>query len=205
MERPASGLLPGTNGLQIGVVQQWEKDKSGLARVKVLVPALKSAKSKGFVWARLGTGYAGKSLEGGGPRGMLFWPEKGDEVILGFFNDDPRYPVILGSMWSKTAELPFAVDAKNAFKGIASGKKMDLKFDDDKQTLSLNTEKFSVIIDQGKKSMLLNDKENKNLVVLNNKGITLTSGKDITLNAKKGNINLNTKNVNIKATKVATK
>lgn len=205
MERPASGLLPGTNGLQIGIVQEFTKDKSGLVRVKVLVPALKAGKSKGFVWARLGTAYAGEKVGGGMVRGLLFWPEKNDEVILGFFNDDPRYPVILGSMFSKAAQLPLKVDKANSLKGIVSAKNLKLQFDDKNEALSLDTKDFSIIIDQKKGSLSLLDNKSKNKVIMDAKGILLDSPKDITLKSG-GSLKIDAgKGVEIKAPKVETK
>jgi len=50
------------------------------------------------IWARIST------LDAGKQRGTFFRPEIGDEVIVGFLNDDPRYPVVLG-MVNSSANL----------------------------------------------------------------------------------------------------
>ena len=205
MERPASGLLPGTNGLQIGIVQDYEADKKGLVRAKVLVPNLAKGQSKGFLWARLGSMYAGDKTPGGQPRGMVFWPEKNTEVILGFFNDDPRYPVILGQLWGKPAQMPLKPAKNNPFKGIVSAKGMMLKYDDKKEIISLDTKKISLMIDQKANKFTIDDKANKNKIVLDSKGILLDSAKDIQLKSKGGLKIKAGKPMEIDAPKVKTK
>ena len=44
------------------------------------------------VWARLSGFYASKTF------GSVFYPEIGDEVILGFMDQDPANPIILASV-----------------------------------------------------------------------------------------------------------
>ena len=92
MEAPAAGLLPGVNGLQIGSVVAHEKDPENEFRVKVSIPAFDD--KKGTVWARL------TSPDAGTERGIFFRPEIGDEVVIGFLNDDPRQAIVLGAMYS---------------------------------------------------------------------------------------------------------
>ncbi|TNF43639.1 MAG: type VI secretion system tip protein VgrG, partial [Cytophagales bacterium] len=90
---PAAGLVPAMKGLHIGKVTGLE-DPDGENRVKILLPMI-DASSEG-TWARLATLDAG----GEGVRGAVFYPEIGDEVIVGFINEDPRQPIILGSLFS---------------------------------------------------------------------------------------------------------
>ena len=45
------------------------------------------------IWARMIFEDAGNN------RGKIFWPEKDDEVIIGFLNSDPRNPIVLGSLF----------------------------------------------------------------------------------------------------------
>jgi len=95
---PAAGLLPPVSGLQLGIVDAFEDDPAGELRVKVKVPAIDDA--EGQVWARLSV------PDGGNERGICFFPEVGDEVVLGFLNDDPRHPVILGALYSSVHAPP---------------------------------------------------------------------------------------------------
>src|SRR5207247_396462 len=114
-EVPAAGLLPGVGGLQIGMVDKFEADPDKELRVKVILPGI-DAKT-GSVWARLATPDAGKS------RGYFFRPEKGDEGVVGFFNDDPRQPVILGALYSSKNPAPndcSTITQDNLTKGIVT-------------------------------------------------------------------------------------
>ena len=88
VDKPAGGLIPSVNGLQIGVVTSIHEDPDGEERIKVRLPIIDS-ENEG-VWARLAT------LDAAQDRGWVFRPEIDDEVIVGFLNDDPRDPVILG-------------------------------------------------------------------------------------------------------------
>lgn len=124
----AAGLVPGVNGLQVGIVQEFSKDATGKFRILVEVPAFSSgeANDKNLVWARLG------KFDAGDQRGAFFQPEKDDEVILGFFNNDPRQAVILGAMHSpKKAPPADVLDENNAytFKGMVVDSDAQLRFD----------------------------------------------------------------------------
>jgi len=46
------------------------------------------------VWARVAVPFAG------GNRGAFFIPDVGDEVVVAFLGSDPRFPIILGSLWN---------------------------------------------------------------------------------------------------------
>lgn len=93
MAPTAAGLLPGIAGLQMGKVKKIHEDPEAGLRILVDFPLL-DPQQQG-VWARLSHFYATKG------QGAFFLPEIADEVVVGFLNDDPRYPVILGSLYSK--------------------------------------------------------------------------------------------------------
>ena len=88
----ASGFLPAIQGLQIAVVKQLSNDPESLFRIMVTIPS--SATDQTGLWARVASYYA---TEGSG---TVFMPEVGDEVIIGYMENDPRYPVVLGSLYS---------------------------------------------------------------------------------------------------------
>ena len=88
---PAGGLLPPIAGLQLGTIVGGEDGNAArTARVRVKVPALSA--DPPAVWARIATPDAGDN------RGFCFFPEEGDEVLVGFLADDPRHPVVLGRL-----------------------------------------------------------------------------------------------------------
>jgi len=105
-----SGLLPGIQGLQIGKVKKIHEDPDGENRIQVDVPMI--TPSGDGVWTRLATFYATNQA------GAFFMPEVDDEVILGFLNEDPRYPIILGSVYSSKRKAPYTPDNKNTTKAI---------------------------------------------------------------------------------------
>ncbi|MBN2238797.1 MAG: type VI secretion system tip protein VgrG [Dehalococcoidales bacterium] len=133
IDTASAGLLPAINGLHIGIVDEFEEDPDGKYRVKVKVPALNADDET--IWARLAT------PDGGNTRGLFFRPETGDEVVLGFFNDDPRQAVILGSLYSKKNVLPagFEITADNFQKGLLTKESLKLLFDDEKKNIELST------------------------------------------------------------------
>lgn len=175
VDRPASGMLPGVNGLQIGVVVQLQKDPTGEDRILVKAPTI-DAKADG-TWARIAT------LDAGKDRGSFFRPEIGDEVVLGFLNDDPRDPIVLGMLNSSAKPAPLPAKDDNHQKGFFTRSKLKLSFDDDKKVIALETPGGNKLtISDDAKGITLED-QNGNSLKLNDSGITLKSAKDITLEA----------------------
>ncbi len=198
VERPASGLLPGVNGLQIGVVVQLQDDPNGEDRILVKVPTIDS-QSDG-IWSRIAT------LDAGDNRGSFFRPEIGDEVVLGFLNDDPRDPIVLGMLNSSAKPAPLKAEDDNHHKGFFTRSEMKISFDDDKKIITLETPGGNkIIISDEDKGITLKD-QNDNSMTMNDSGITIKSPKDITVEAT-GKLTLTAKqdtsieglNVNAKA------
>jgi uncharacterized protein involved in type VI secretion and phage assembly len=54
----------------------------------------------GPIWARVAVPFAGNE------RGAFFVPDVGDEVLVTFLNGDPRWPVVVGSLWNGSAPAP---------------------------------------------------------------------------------------------------
>lgn len=84
----ASGLLPAIRGLQNGIVKEIKDDPKNESKILVNIPVMGNANDS--IWARL----ASFQIESG--KEKFFRPEVGDEVVLGFLNDDPRNPIVLG-------------------------------------------------------------------------------------------------------------
>ena len=170
----AGGLTSGVNGLQIGKVIKIDGDDQ--YRVQISLPI---AGKKVKLWARMAFDDAGSK------RGNIYWPEKDDEVVVGFLNDDPRNPIIIGSLFSKKNAPPIKAEAKNSEKGIVTKSDIRITFNDEDKSVEIKTPGGnSVKIDDKKKSINLED-QNKNVVILDKSGINLNSKGDITLNATK--------------------
>lgn len=181
----ASGFLPGISGLYIGIVMKLQEDPEGENRIQVKIPILK-AETEG-IWARVAQWYASNTV------GAFFIPEIGDEVIVGYFSNDPSHPVILGSLYSSKNKPPYSLTDDNFTKALVTKSKIKIEFDDENKVITIETPgKNSVTISDKDKSILLKD-QNSNKITLGEKGITMESPKDISLTAK-GKISLTATN-----------
>lgn len=178
MAPPAAGLLPGARGLFNGTVKKIYDDPDSQFRILVNVP-LFDQNGEG-IWARLSNFYSTNGA------GVFFLPEVGDEVILGFLNEDPRYPIILGSVYSSSKLKPYkdcTPNQKNSIKAIVSKSLITVEFDDDQKIFTIAT--------PGNNSVMLSDKDTKivikdktgNTVTMSDSGIDLKSPKNISINA----------------------
>ncbi|QSW89345.1 type VI secretion system tip protein VgrG [Flavobacterium endoglycinae] len=187
MAPPASGLIPGVRGLFNGTVKQMSEDPDSQFRILVNIP-LFDPNGQG-IWARLSNFYSTNGA------GAFFLPEVGDEVILGFLNEDPRYPVILGSMYSSSGIKPFTgltPNNKNSTKAIVSKSGISVEFDDENKVWTVATpSKNTIIISDKDKKITIQD-QNSNSIVMSESGIDISSQKNINISAQQ--------NVNIKGT-----
>jgi Rhs element Vgr protein len=168
----ASTLLPGVSGLQIGVVVSNE-DPDGEHRVRVRMP-LVGADEDG-AWARVA------SLDAGDARGFFFRPEIGDEVVLGFLNDDPRQAVILGMLHSSAKAAPLTGSDDNHEKVYQSRSKMKLYFNDDEKAMRLETPAGNKITLSEKEKVLKLEDQNGNKIEMTPDGIKIESAKAVQL------------------------
>jgi phage protein D len=200
-------LLPPIAGLHVGIVKKLDADPGKKNRIQVMIPSLKSTGNG--IWAMLGHFHAGKNS------GSFFVPELNSEVIVGFINDDPRFPVVLGSLYSKknTTKEKFTKD--NFIKSIVTKAGTRLEFDDKDKTFKVITPKKNTIFISDKAKGVKIEDQNKNVITTSDKGVTITSKKDIKLTASgklelkgtkgvvvsssAGDAKIDGKNVNLKA------
>lgn len=172
----ASGWLPGVEGLHVGKIQKLDGDPGKEQRILVEIPLLNG--DKNAVWARLATLYAGNGI------GSFFIPEIGDEVVVGFFNNDPCHPVILGSLYSSKQVPPYELKAENYKKAVVTKQKMKVEFDEEKKIVTVTTPGNNMLeLNDDGKSVSLSD-QNGNKLILDDQGITLDSGGKIILKSK---------------------
>ena len=187
---PAGGLLPAISGLQIGKVSQLQDDPDGADRVLVKIPVIDN-EDEG-VWARVA------SLDAGENRGAFFRPEIDDEVILGFLDDDPRYPVILGMLHSSAKPAPIAASDDNHEKGFITREELKLLFNDETKVVSIETPNGNMLSISDEDGGITLEDENGNSIIMNADGITLDSGKDLILKAA-GDVKMEGTNVEASA------
>lgn len=205
----ASGLIPGVAGLMNGVVKQLDQDPNGEYRIMLTLPLMQND-GEG-IWARMSTFYATNG------KGIFFVPEIGDEVIVGFLNNDPRFPIVLGSLYSSSRTSPDDLTAENYTKAIITNSECKIQFDDQNKVITITTpgnnqmvysdqDKGITITDQSSNKITMNtdgitiQDKNNNKITLSSGGIELNTPSDIKLTAT-GNIQLTpTGNAQISAT-----
>lgn len=168
-------IVPPISGLHVGIVKKIDEDPDKKNRIQVMVPALKN--SGNGIWAMLGHFYANKNS------GSFFVPELNSEVILGFIGNDPRYPVVLGSLYSKNNKPKESFTKDNYLKSIVTKAGVRLEFDDKDKAFKVTTPgKNTLLISDKSKGIKLED-QNGNVITTSDKGVSITSKKDIVLNA----------------------
>ena len=77
------------------------KDPQSRNRVQVRIYNADAVEEQdGPIWARVAVPFAG------GKRGAFLIPDVGDEVVLVFLAGDPRFPIIVGSLWNGQDAAP---------------------------------------------------------------------------------------------------
>ncbi|MFT3826062.1 MAG: type VI secretion system tip protein VgrG [Chitinophagaceae bacterium] len=194
---PAGGLTSPVFGMQTGVVKQIHEDPNGQFRVQVTMPLMQEDGEA--LWVRLGSPYASNNA------GHFFYPEIGDEVIVGFMNNDPRYGVIMGSVHSSKKAAPLTPDEKNSQKAIITKSNLKLLMDDENKIITIITPgNNQIVISDKDKSIEITD-QHSNSIKMDQGGITMNACQNVKISAKQdielnatGNIKLQaTQNVNV--------
>lgn len=172
----ASDLLPGIQGMHIGKISKIDEDPDKENRLQVEIPLLNGEKNK--VWARLATFWASNKYGG------FFIPDIGDEVVLGFFNNDPCYPVILGSLYSSKQNTSSIIQKENKIRSIVTKSKLKIEFEEEKKNITITTPGNNKIeiSDDGKSIKIIDLNANK--IEMTNSGILIESSKSLSLKAK---------------------
>jgi len=177
-DQAASNLLPAIHGLQIGIVTRLKGNPPDTEfRIQVRLP-LVNPQGEG-IWTRLA------AQDAGNQRGAIWRPEIGDEVVVGFFNNDPRQAVIIGALHSSKNPAPIPADDKNHEKGWITRSKMKMVFNDDHKSLIIETPKGKKITIDEKSDKIQLEDEHRNKIVMDKNGIVIESSKDLTLKATK--------------------
>jgi len=175
VEQPnAAGLIPGIKGLQIGIVVSND-DPNGESRVQVRMPLI-NAEANG-TWARLAT------LDAGEERGFYFYPEVGDEVVIGFFANDPRQAVILGMLHSSAKLAPITPNDDNHEKGYVSRAEMKMTFDDENIDMTFSTPAGNSIRLTEQDGGIIIEDQSGSVIKFLDSNISIESAGDLTLKA----------------------
>ncbi len=186
----AGGGIPPARGLQIGVVEALEGDPAGEERLQIRLATI--TETDGLVWARQALADAGKN------RGVIFRPEIGDEVVVGFLDADPRDPVVLGAFHSSGRPSRITASDDNHEKAIVTRSGMRIHWNDDKVVTTISTPAGNrIVLSEDDEGLLIED-QNGNKIQMNSDGLALDSACDITLSAT-GDVKIKGVNVEISA------
>ena len=104
-----TGSAPGTQGnafsLTLATVKNI-KDDQDLNRVKCL--PIGAPDEELTDWCYVMTPMGGKE------RGLFMFPQVGDLVVLGYLENDPHRPIVLGSYWTSESPAPIKVEKGKA-------------------------------------------------------------------------------------------
>ncbi len=158
------------------------KDTEEQGRVKIKFPWM--GDEAGEAWARLAT------LMGGKDRGMVFYPEVDDEVLVVFEQGNINYPYVIGALWNGKDKPPEKnSDGKNNIKMIKSRSGHTIKIDDTE-----GKEKIEIIDKSKKNKICIDSSRNK---------ISMECEGDIELSASKGKVSIKAKEIEIKSSSSA--
>ncbi len=148
-------------GVVIGIVTS-NKDTEGLGRIKVNFP-WRGEKDESF-WARIASPMAGND------RGIVFYPEVDDEVLVAFEHGDVNQPYVIGALWNGKDKPPETnADGKNNIRKIKSRSGHEIIFSDEqaKEKVEIHTNgKHKIILDDtaGSEKIEIIDKTGSNKI-----------------------------------------
>jgi phage protein D/phage baseplate assembly protein gpV len=166
VDPPAAGLAPPLKGLQTGQVKQVNEDPNGDFRVLVTLPMIDGENG---IWARLAQPYASKKF------GWSFFPEVGDEVVLGFMNEDPASAVIIASVYSNKLPAKYVPNKDNDVKSLSTRSLMEVNFNDKDIILKISTPGGRVVTLDDKTGTVTVEDPNKNKLVMTKSSVDLIS------------------------------
>jgi uncharacterized protein involved in type VI secretion and phage assembly len=189
---PANGQLPAIQGLQLGTVVAISEDPAAEYRVQVMLAS--TATGQQGTCARLSTLYATATA------GAIFFPEVGDEVVVAFVENDPRYPVIIGSLYGKAKTPPVTpADNNNYIKALYTKSQLQISFDDENKVITVVTPGGNTITLNDTSQEIVVQDQSSNSITMAPAGITIKSASDLTLEAT-GQLKLSGLSINAAAT-----
>ena len=150
-------------------------DPKGQGRIRVKMQ-WQQAKNLRSPWIRVMTPDAGSSNEVSKNRGMVFIPEVGDQVMLGFRYNDPNRPFVIGSIFNGTTGT--GGKEKNNIKSLSSKSGNIIKLDDSKGSVYISDKGTSNIKFDGAGNATTNANVNHNINAGNKHSIKVGATKE---------------------------
>jgi phage baseplate assembly protein gpV len=157
-------------------------DPDGRNRVEVRLHDLSGPEGQeGTLCARVATPFAGNE------RGAFFIPDVGDEVLVSFVNGDPRYPIVIGSLWNGRDAAPERLggggDAVDRWSFVGKAGTRIAIVEEQQPTIHLETPGGAVakITDQGGGKMTID--AGGSTIKVEPSGVTLETGAKVSVTA----------------------
>lgn len=163
LSEPQNGENTTASGVILGVVKQnWDDKHPGMLKVEFLQGETGKNVSN---WLPVMTPYAGNGF------GLYLLPEIGTQVVLAFEYGNIMEPIVIGCLWNQSDTQPSgAMVEKNSIKTFATkgGNKITIAEEESgKEKLTIETAGgLKISMDEQSKSITLQDKDNKNSVLL---------------------------------------
>jgi len=160
----------------MGIIKSNE-DPLNQGRVQV---SFDFSSSGSYAWLRVLTPNAGLADDKSKNRGMVFIPEKGDQVMVGFEQGDPNRPYVMGSLYHGQNGKGGSQD--NTIKSIITRSGCNITFDDSVGSITLTDPSGNIVVMDGKKNIAITAPEN---ITINGKNMIVNIEEDITYNVSK--------------------
>lgn len=169
-------------GVAVGIVTN-NQDPEKRGRVKVNLPW--RGENDESHWARVVSPMAGSG------RGMVFYPEVNDEVLVAFEQGDINHPYIIGGLWN-SQDLPPETNSngENNIRKIKSRSGHELTFDDTPQQekVEIKTQGGHMLVlddTSGQEKIEITDKTGSNRIVIDSvkNSITMECAMQLTIKA----------------------
>jgi uncharacterized protein involved in type VI secretion and phage assembly len=129
------------------------------------------------LWAPLSSFYASKAA------GAVFYPDVGDEVVVGFVDGELSAPIVLGSVYDATRPPAVSPESGNGTRAIVTRSKLELRFDEEHRIVTIRTPAgHEVTLDDTSGEVRIAD-ATLNKVTLGTGGIRIDSASDLTITA----------------------
>lgn len=188
---PSSNKMPPLRGVpevhcetQSALVTD-NNDSDGLGRIRVRFRWMDTDEKS--PWLRIA------GFHGGSGKGSFFIPEVGEEVIIGFEDDSPTKPFVIGTVFNGSAKTDYSNDG-NDMKVIRTRSGNHIVMNDKDGSVT--------VVDQKDNKIQLDGSGNINIT--SSDSIVLTSGSSSLSLKKDGTIELTGKNITVKADQKAT-
>jgi len=170
-------------------------DPRGMGRVQIQYDWMERGAT---AWARMTTPSAG------GGRGIMFMPEKGDEVLVAFEHGDPERPYVVGALWNGVDGAPRqGFWEEEGTEEVGNNKvrvAKDIARNDIKRIVTKSGHRIQLVDVEGKESIVISTPGGQVIQLIDQcpetggrKMLCLSSPGDIFLNAPDGRVHIRSK------------